>query len=63
MHIKNFGSRREMLTLNMDVSKLDPISEKLLKNAIDGIDLTDQTILYYDDSSLNPSTKMVEISQ
>ena len=31
MHIKNFGSRREMLTLNMDVSKLDPISEKLLK--------------------------------
>ena len=63
MHIKNVGSRREMLTLNMDVSKLDPISEKLLKNAIDGIDLTDQTILYYDDSFLNPSTKMVEISQ
>ena len=31
MHIKNFGSKREMLTLNMDVSKLDPISEKLLK--------------------------------
>lgn len=63
MHIKNFGSRREMLTLNMDVSKLDPISEKLLKNAIDGIDLIDQTILYYDDSFLNPSPKMVEISQ
>ena len=46
----------------MNVPRLDPIGEELLKDTADGVDLLDTTIFYHDNSSLNPSIEMVEIS-